>query len=108
MTACTAASSPRRRATRRPARAPKLPDGRGQRAESCPRGRLRFSRGRVGLTGMAATTDLPAGATEYQVGTDYDEAFAGPGRPRSHYVDLLVALGGIDLDALEELVTEHV
>ena len=57
---------------------------------------------------MAATTDLPAGVTEYAVGGHYDEAFAGPGEPRGHYVDLLGALGGTDLDALEDLVTGHV
>src|SRR5947209_8920430 len=57
---------------------------------------------------MATTTDLPAGGTEYEVGGQFDEAFAAPGRPRGHYEDLLAALQGTDLDALEELVTEHV
>src|SRR4051812_7128119 len=57
---------------------------------------------------MAATTDLPAGGPDYAVGAQYDEAFAGPGQPRGHYVDLLAALGDTDLDALEDLVTEHV
>jgi uncharacterized circularly permuted ATP-grasp superfamily protein len=57
---------------------------------------------------MAATTDLPAGGTEYAVGDHFDEAFAGPGAPRAHYVDLLAALGDTDLDVLEDLVTEHV
>src|SRR4051794_28069278 len=57
---------------------------------------------------MAATTDLPAGATDYPVGAYFDEAFEAPGAPREHYVDLLSALGGIDLDDLEELVTAHV
>src|SRR4051812_18792332 len=57
---------------------------------------------------MAATTDLPAGATEYAVGEHYDEAFAGPGDPRGHYAGLLTALRETDLDALEDLVTEHV
>src|SRR3954452_5936166 len=57
---------------------------------------------------VTATTDLPAGGTEYAVGEHYDEAFAGPGAPREHYADLLAALGDTDLDALEDLVTEHV
>src|SRR3954465_6810573 len=57
---------------------------------------------------MAATTHLPAGGTESAGGEHYDEAFEAPGAPREHYADLLAALGDTDLDALEELVTEHV
>src|SRR3954462_11604359 len=57
---------------------------------------------------MAPTTDLPAGGTDYEVREHFDEAFAGPGSPRGHYADLLSALGDTDLEALEDLVTEHV
>src|SRR4051794_38148225 len=57
---------------------------------------------------MAATTDLPAGSTDYAVGDHFDEAFEGPGEVRAHYADLLTALRGADLDTLEDLVTEHV
>ena len=57
---------------------------------------------------MAVATDMPAGAIDYSVGTHFDEAFARAGEPRGHYVDLLTALGGTDLDALEDLVTGHV
>src|SRR3954451_19566388 len=57
---------------------------------------------------MSATTDLPAGAADYRVGEHFDEAFTAEGEVRGHYADLLAALGATDLDALEELVTEHV
>src|SRR4051794_39108976 len=47
-------------------------------------------------------------AAEAPVPGAYDEAFAGPGRPRPHYAQLLGALAEIDLAALRDDVNERV
>ena len=56
---------------------------------------------------MAATEHGPLLAG-YDPGEGFDEAVERPGVARGHYADLFAALDGVDLDDLEERVTEHV
>ena len=57
---------------------------------------------------MAATTPraaLPPGASEYDPGRLFDEAFDAPGRPRPQYRAVLGELGAMNLPAVHEDIT---
>ncbi|HEY3187255.1 MAG TPA: circularly permuted type 2 ATP-grasp protein [Solirubrobacteraceae bacterium] len=56
---------------------------------------------------MTLTDGTPSTVAAYQPPPGYDEAFSAPGTPRPHYAPLLAALGGCDLEAVAERITEH-
>ena len=60
------------------------------------------------MAGRADLAPLPPGLRDYRFGESWDEALKAPGVPREHYADLLEALAGADLAALEVAVAGEV